>query len=242
VTRSPESSTSPSRALPLAPPRPSARPAVAGWRGRAWFNLTRAPRVVADLVREAGLLGAVRVVLAFAAPGDDPLAALGPAGDAAERLSRRQLAMVLRLERALVRVLGDAAGRAALERVVTRAGARFLRFSLRLPDARGWARIDAPARRDLVARSMAPFFNMQAEPVDALDAPGAEVAFDVRACWFARLNHELGRQDLTPLFCAADSVFFDDPRVPVALRREETLAQGAPRCAFRLGFKPEVPS
>lgn len=224
------------RALPLAPPRPSRRPALAGWRGRAWFNVTRAPLVLVDLVREVGPVGAARVLLGLvsASRSRDPLASLGPPLDAAERLSRRQLRMVLRLEQALVRALGDARGRAALERLVSRAGARFLRFSLRLPDAAGWARRDAGERRALVARSMAPFFNMQAEPVDD---PAAEVAFDVHACWFARLNHDLGRPDLTALFCAADSVFFDDPRVPVALRRDETLAGGAPRCAFRLGFK-----
>lgn len=224
------------RPLPLAPPRPEPRQTVPGGWWRAWFNLTRSPAALLDLARAVGLVRTARVVshLLGSSLRADPLAALGPASDEAERLSRRQLRMVLLLDAALRATCGDDAARAALERVVTRGGARFLRFSLRLPSAARWARLDPGARRALVERSTRPFFNMQAAVVED---PSAQVAFDVQACWFARLTHDLGRADLAPLFCAADSVFFDDPRVAVGLRRDETLAAGAPRCSFRLAFK-----
>lgn len=228
----------PSRPLPRAqaPPRPAPRAAAAGWWRRTWFNVTRAPWALADLVRAVGPLRALKVALRMARAGRraDPLAALGPPLDAAERLSRRQLRQVLLLDAALREAAGEVAGRAALERVVVRAGARFLRFSLALPTAARWARLDAASRRGLVERAMRPFFNMQGHVVSD---PAAQVAFDVSACWFARLTHDLGRPDLANLFCAADALHFDDPAVPVALRRSETLAAGAPRCSFRLSFK-----
>jgi hypothetical protein len=228
-----------SRPLPLAtpPPRPAPRAAVAGGWARLWFNLTRTHAALLDLARAIGIVATLRVLSRLVGSSRaDPLAALGPPGDEAERLSRRQLRLVLRLDAALRAALPDDVARAALERVVTRGGARFLRYSLRLPSAARWSRLEPAARRALVERSTRPFFNMQAVTVDD-PTPGAQVAFDVQACWFARLTHDLGRGDLAPLFCAADSVFFDDPAVAVGLRRDETLAAGAPRCSFRLAFK-----
>ena len=55
------------------------------------------------------------------------------------------------------------------------------------------------------------------------------------------LTRRLGRTELAPLFCGADSVYFDQPDSPLRLVRDETLAGGGQRCAFRFHLDDDAP-
>lgn len=220
-----------SESLPGAPPTTATR------RQLWWFDLTRGRWAALKVLRRR--LG-TRAVLALAARlarlelGPDPLAALGPARDPRDELTRAQLRPVLLLDAALA-----ARGHAAPERlellraVVGESGAAFLGHELR-----GWTRerfeaLDRAGREEVLGGVLARFFNMHARPVHEA---GHDLGFDVSACLFAELTRRLGRPELAALFCAADEVFFARPESPLRLTREETLARGDARCAFRLDF------
>lgn len=217
------------------PPGPPEResPVTANRLGLWWFDLTRGRGIgFRVLRRHLGLAGALRVGLSLARLDltSDPFRQLAPPQGKRERLSRAQLRPVLLLDAAL-----DARGVVSprrgevLREVVGSAGSAFLGSQLGALSA--WSQLAPAERRTQAEALLARFFNMEAqlvaEPVD-------ELAFDVSFCWFAHLCHQLGRSELAGLFCAADSVFFESPETPFMLRRDETLAAGDSRCAFRI--------
>lgn len=161
-----------------------------------------------------------------------PFAALGPATDPREVFTRGQLEPVLLLDAALRAepTLDADARRALLAEIVGRSGAEFIARQLRPPSPEAWRALDAAGRDRFVDAVIERFPNAEAERVEA---PDAEVAFDVRRCHFVELCRRLGREDLAPLFCGADAVYFSRPESPIRLRRAETLAGGDARCAFR---------
>lgn len=207
-----------------------------------WFDVRHgAPVALRALRRHLGALCALRALLAFLWRDwtRDPYRALrgDPAPDARERFTRRQLRPVLLLDAALGEALGlpPERRRALLAEVVAESGARFVGTQVRHPTPAEWAALDPGARRAFASAVLGRFGNAEATLVDA---PGADLAFDVTRCHFVSLCARLGRPEVASLFCAADRVFYDDPRVPIRLERAETLAGGQARCAFRLRFAP----
>ena len=122
--------------------------------------------------------------------------------------------------------------------VVSRVGASFVRLNVPLPARARWEALDIPARRALVERITARFFNAEGAAVE--DA-AHDLAFDIGACHFARLLRALGREDLAPAFCRADEVHFGHPDVPLRLTRLRTIAAGDERCEFRFDWKSGPP-
>jgi hypothetical protein len=207
-----------------------------------WFEWTRGNRAALSVLRRhLGWGGLLRLLPRFLwrQLTTDPFASLpkGKPLSRRERLTRRQLRPVLILDDLLATWPGLEAGQplSILEEVVSRSGAQFLAWSLPVMQPATWRAMSAGQRRGLVEGLLDRFFNMEAGVVE--DA-AADLAFDVSGCLFASLTTELGRPHLAPLFCAADSVYFEDPSVPVALRREDTIARGGDCCSFRLSFKP----
>eukprot|EP00741_Cyanophora_paradoxa_P004074 tig00000767_g3956.t1 len=66
----------------------------------------------------------------------------------------------------------------------------------------------------------------------------------VTKCFYNSYFRENDAEELVPLFCGFDAVFFSalsPERHGVRFERPETLAQGAPRCLFRLARAPAPP-
>lgn len=182
-------------------------------------------RVVLEMLRaEIGIARTVRVLMRFAwmkAKGE-PFRALGPPSGARDRLSRRQAAGLILLDRALQGVLAEDARRQVLRRAVREAGIVFL--DRMVPE--GSAVSLATFARDAAAR----FFNAEGE---AHDLPDGSFALDVKRCLFVELCAHADAPHLAPLFCEADEAFFDGARRPIELRRTKTLARDASPCDFR---------
>ncbi len=208
--------------------------------GLIWFDLTRGtPTALRALRRRLGTLRLLRLLLGLAWRSLlDPFRGLSrdPTVSPNERLTRHQLKGVLLLDDGLRGSLGlDQDARVEILRdVVGRSGSRFLAWTLPPIDRARWEGLTDDERRDLAAGLMKEFFNMEARIVEtSKDA----LAFEVDRCLFVSLCHELDRPYLAPLFCEADSVRFDDPAVPIALARSQTLARGGTCCDFRFSFE-----
>ena len=210
----------------------------------AAFDLTAGgPTALKILRAELGWrdLGRALARFAWRAATTDPFEALAaPPANPAERFTRHQLRPVLLLEQVLRRDLAADESTAAtiLERVVSETGARFIEWTVRPPSRARWEAMSAQAQQARVRAFMDRFMNAKAEPVDA---PDVEIAFDVTFCHFVDLLRRLGRPELAPLFCKADSVYFGRPDAPIRLRRDSNLAQGDDRCTFRLTFPDDEP-
>ena len=207
----------------------------------AWFDLRYGlPTAVRVLVSELGLFRALRVGLAVGWRGltRDPFRPLrgGAPPSPGEAFTRRQLEPVLLLEGVLRERHGldPARTREVLGRVVAETGARFVQFNVDHPTRAHWRGLDEAGRRALANGMLQQFGNAEAELVD-VSAEG--LGFDVSLCHFVELTRRLERPELASLFCAADSVAYGDPKLPVALERDQTLAGGDSCCAFRFRFR-----
>jgi hypothetical protein len=171
--------------------------------------------------------------------GCDPLRALPTHGwpAAQETLVRHQLRPVILLDDVLRRDLRlpDARVMEILAQVVRMSGARFIEHNV--PDIPRplWSAATPDQRTTFVTRLTTRLFNAQIE--DITTSP-TSLAFRVTACRFVQLTHALGRPQLAPLFCAADSQFFESPSSP-RLDRPTTVAQGAPCCHFQFSYRDE---
>ena len=153
-----------------------------------------------------------------------------------ETLVRHQLRAAVLIDDALRAASGlaETDRRAALADVISRTGAAFIAANVPMPTAAAW-RGAREADRDRYALTVVErFFNAEVQDVDA---SAEHFAFDVSRCRFVELCAALDRPDLAPLFCAADSVFFERPDAPLKLVRANTLATRGPRCDFR--FHPQ---
>lgn len=193
-------------------------------------------KAVAILVRHLGLLGAARagVYLARRQATDSPLKDLPPVepGDTGEWLSRRQLEPVLILDDFLQQRTGRTPEESAavLLDLVAEVGGSLLARRFPELERSSWAAAVEGAREQVARRVFARLGNVP----EATIRSGADwLEVDVNRCRFNELCRELGRPQLAPLFCAADTRFFEQPGSPVKLVRTGTMAGGASRCDFR---------
>ena len=200
------------------------------------FDLTTGlPTALSVLRRHLGVGRTLRVILAYLVRSlRDPLRDVSTAGwpRRRERLVRHQLRAAVRVDDALRAASGlDEAARAPiLADVIAQTGARFIAANVPMPQADQWTGTTAAERERYAGQVVGRFFNAQTE---RLDAGARHFAFDVTGCRFAQLCDALHRPHLAPLFCAADSVYFERPDSPLRLVRTETLASGGARCDFR---------
>lgn len=163
----------------------------------------------------------------------DPLRQLPKPTGWRERFTRHQLKPVLILEDVLTARMDRPATLAVLGDVVAHSGARFVASQVRHPAPAVWRKF-TPAERDrTVAKLLSRFGNAEAHVVSHDDVA---LGFDVTFCHFVALCRQLGRPHLAPLFCKADSTYYDAPDSPVRLVRTQTLAAGDDRCTFRLSY------
>ena len=175
---------------------------------------------------------ALRSVLSF------PFRGLEKSQSPAEDFTRHQLKPALILDDVL-RIdlkLKEAKRMEILEEVIARTGARFIESNVRIPSAETWRNMDAKQRNQFTHTTMAKFLN--AETCIA-ETPDDVFGFDVTHCHFAALTRKLEREHLARLFCKADSLYFDRADVLVQLSRNETIAGGDSRCAFRFQFSED---
>ncbi len=152
----------------------------------------------------------------------EPFKQLGPARDERDRLSRRQAAGVVLLDRALRSLAPPEIAREVVREAVM-AGA--------LPFLESMVPLMAPERLAEQAEELAGrFFN--AEGAAELESATA-FRFDVTCCRFVDLLGAIHESHLAPLFCEADQTFFDGVRRKVVLTRTRTLATGGTTCDFR---------
>lgn len=204
----------------------------------AWFDLTRGlPTALSVLRKHLGLGEMAKLLIGFGwrSIWAKPFAELGRPADSADWFTRHQLEPVLLLQDSLRSSLGKSDNDALhiLSDVVSQSGAMFIATNLTPPTREVWAGLDTTGRRSFVKAIMAQFENAETE---IIDDPTAEASFDVTLCHFVRLTKQIGRPELAPLFCRADSVYFARPDAPIQLRRDKTIAGGDERCEFRFYF------
>ena len=66
-----------------------------------------------------------------------------------------------------------------------------------------------------------------------VSATDKEFAFDINRCFYQEIFDEFGHPDLSSIMCEYDSIIADNVAKWVRFEREETIAEGFPRCAFR---------
>ncbi|TNF30704.1 MAG: hypothetical protein EP329_13425 [Deltaproteobacteria bacterium] len=213
--------------MSLTPPRsPRLRDLVA-------FDARHALPIVWRVLRgRLGRVATARVVARYLAAslGRDPLRGVAPSADPREPMTRYQLRSLLRLEQALAGLAGPLATD-LLREVACEVGAAFI-AATHPPSHAEWARAGDAERRAFAEGLLRYFPNADGAVVGL--AAGA-LDFDISRCRFAELTRELGRPDLAPLFCAADTRYYARPGHGT-LHRAETLAAGDARCAFRIRF------
>lgn len=198
---------------------------------------------VGVLIKHLGVAGAVRAGagMAWRQATTDPFASL-PAPephDVGAWLTRRQLGPVLLLDDALkddvglnqaerVEVLGD---------LIATVGGKLLARRFPALDPEAWAKAVPAARAQLAKGVFARLGNVAQADIRS----GSDwLEVDVTACRFVGLLGALGRPHLAPLFCVADSRYFDSDDAPVGLQRSTTLANGGHRCDFRFSLPDQA--
>ena len=167
-----------------------------------------------------GMLGVLWRV-AIAKMRGEPFAALGPAVDERDRLSRRQVGDLVLLDRAIRSKHSDEKALAVCRSLTLAGGVIFLDAIVPhvAPDKLG----------EMAGKLIDEFFNAEgrATMVDA-----ETLRFDVTRCRFVDLLSQVDALHLVKLFCEVDSGFFDGKRRPVLLHRTQTLATGGTHCNF----------
>ncbi|UCG00794.1 MAG: L-2-amino-thiazoline-4-carboxylic acid hydrolase [Candidatus Heimdallarchaeota archaeon] len=72
------------------------------------------------------------------------------------------------------------------------------------------------------------FFKLQ-----EISATEEEFAFDINRCLYHEIFKEFGREDLGSIMCEYDGIIAKNVAKWVRFEREETIAEGFPRCTFR---------
>jgi hypothetical protein len=186
-------------------------------------ELAAAGAAVPELWHRLGVLRTARLLcrLCLWKALAEPFRGLGPPADERERLSRRQCADLVLLDRALREVI-DPATALQVCSAVTRAGAMAFLERMIPPLAGG----EMAALAAGIARL---FFNVEGE---AHPSGASSFVFEVRRCRFVELLAAVGAPHLAPLLCEVDEVFFASGRRPIRLTRTQTLARGGHYCDF----------
>ncbi|MHA2202851.1 MAG: L-2-amino-thiazoline-4-carboxylic acid hydrolase [Candidatus Hodarchaeales archaeon] len=66
-----------------------------------------------------------------------------------------------------------------------------------------------------------------------VSATEEEFAFDINLCLYQEIFKEFGREDLGSIMCEYDSIIADNVSKWVRFERDETIAEGFPKCTFR---------
>ena len=167
----------------------------------------------------------------------DPLAELPADGWPADRelLVRHQLRAAVLLDDATRALKWDQDRRLALVgEIVAQTGAEFVAVMVQFPSATQWRTASDADRLAFARGATGRFFNAK---IAETRADARSLGFDVCACRFVQLTHQLGRPYLAPMFCRADSVLFDRPGAPATLRRTTTIANGGERCDFHFDLR-----
>lgn len=198
------------------------------------------PTTLRLLMRHLGLRDSLRTLFAFAwrMLRENPFAGLGPAASRGEAFTRHQLAPLLLMDSALREDLRVPAPqvRLLLEELVGATGSIFIGQAFGAISPARWRAMSDEQRTNAARAVFARFENAEGVPGEV--GPD-RFDFDVTHCHFAALTQRVGRPDLAPLFCHADSVYFGRPESSIRLERDETLARGDHRCGFR--FRYEAP-
>ena len=206
------------------------------------FDLAPGLGIALRVLREhLGPLQVARVLMRYARLSlHDPLANLPHDGwdGTREALVRHQLRSAVWIDDALKSVFeGDEDARLVVVReVIAESGGAFIDRMLPLPDREAWERAPLDQRQRFVREATGRFFNAD---ITEVFADRKALGFDVGRCRFVELCDALDRPYLTPMFCAADSVFFGKASSIVDLERTGTLALGGPRCDFRFRFRTD---
>jgi hypothetical protein len=209
-----------------------------------WFDLRAGtPTALATLQRHLSAVELARALLRFGwrSATQDPLRGIETKGWPAEQepLVRHQLKPVLLLDDTLRHDLGLSHERtmAILLDVVRMSGARFIEHNVPAIPPDAWAAANPETRYQFIERLTRRLFNAR---VEHIEAQPKRLSFQVTSCRFVQLCAALDRSYLAPLFCAADSQFFDSPTSP-KLTRPSTLAGGGPCCHFIFSYdEPEA--
>ncbi len=66
-----------------------------------------------------------------------------------------------------------------------------------------------------------------------VSATEEEFVFNINRCLYQEIFKQFGREDLGPIMCEYDSIVAENVAKWVRFEREETIAEGFPRCTFR---------
>ncbi len=163
----------------------------------------------------------------------EPFSSIPAAANEREKLSRNQIGPAINLYRELsIDHSRDEAIRITRD-VVIQSTLVFLRRTIGPIRRETLGKMNPEEREGWVRKTGDQFFNAEMEwkQID-----GERVDFDVTACHFPVLCQAAGVPELAPVFCQGDAVFFGQVEPDVAFQRDKTIAEGASRCEFRMGW------
>jgi len=191
------------------------------------------------MVRQLGLWQALRVGMRLnrLTRQGEPFAHLPTPDCEEERLSREQCGPAIVLYKTLIPLLGQDRALQVTEAGATAGAVAFLKQTIGPLRRAELAAMSEEQREAFIKERGAMFFN--ATIVWDRVTP-EEVRFTVQRCRFPRLCQAAGAEELAPVFCKGDAVFFAQADPPIILERAHTIAEGGDTCPFILKLSADL--
>jgi len=187
------------------------------------------------LQKELGLFPALQMGMRLkkSEKRGEPFHQMDPSSTQKETLSRKQIAPAILLYQELKKIRSQEDALRIAEEVIIQSTLVFLRKTIGAIQRKKIASMTAGEREGWVQKTGDKFFNAEMEWREINEN---RVEFDVTACHFPTLCAKTGVPELAPSFCKGDAVFFGKVEPDVSFQRENTIAEGAPRCEFRMSW------
>ncbi len=188
------------------------------------------------LLQKLGVANAMRVAadMSFRQLKGEPFKGMPGPEDGKEALSRRQAAPAIVLYRALKRVVGSERALDVSREIIIDASVIFLKEQVPVIEKKQVLKMN-PEDRLRYAKSIADkFFNADAEGIEISDE---FFRYRIARCRFPELMRRVGHEELAPLFCAGDLIFFSERQPDIRLERSTTLAKDAKPCDFNFFWR-----
>lgn len=214
------------------------KPRGISWRQLLTFELTTGfPIAIKCLYKHLGSIQTLRLMALFSWQDlalNDVKNIPRNAHTTQEKMSLHQFKPVFFLYRGLKYMVGQEQALQILSDVVATSGSQFLERIVPDISPEFWNQLNSQEKDNFSNDLRAKFFNSQSILVED---PNFDFAFDVQFCYFVSFARQLNCPEIVPLFCEADSRYFEDNDTGIEFQREHTLGKGDACCDFRFCFK-----
>lgn len=160
----------------------------------------------------------------------EPWKGMPPAEDEKERASREQAGQAVLLYRALKRRYGRDHALKVTGKIILDGSLIFLQSRVPLIKPDLLRKMDSDQQKDFLVNITDRFFNADAGSMEVTDS---SFRYRITRCRFPELLAKAGHEELAPLFCAGDKVFFENSQPYIKFDRPVTLAENQEPCDFR---------